>query len=62
MRTFCEEGYALVMASSDLDEIVGVGDVIITLYRGRQVGHYRRSEATTHRIVADITQPADPTS
>jgi ribose transport system ATP-binding protein/rhamnose transport system ATP-binding protein len=62
MRTFCEEGYALVMASSDLEEIVGVGDVIITLYRGRQVGHYRRSEATTHRIVADITQPADPTS
>jgi ABC-type sugar transport system ATPase subunit len=62
MRSFCEEGYALVMASSDLEEIVGVGDVIITLYRGRQVGHYRRSEATTHRIVADITQPADPTS
>jgi ribose transport system ATP-binding protein/rhamnose transport system ATP-binding protein len=62
MRTFCEEGYALVMASSDLEEIVGVGDVIITLYRGRQVGHYRRSEATMHRIVADITQPADPTS
>jgi ribose transport system ATP-binding protein/rhamnose transport system ATP-binding protein len=61
MRTFCEEGHALVMASSDLEEIVGVGDVIITLYRGRQVGHYRRSEATMHRIVADITHPADPT-
>ena len=30
MRTFCEEGYALVMASSDLEEIVGVGDVVIT--------------------------------
>ena len=50
------------MASSDLEEIVGVGDVIITLYRGRQVGHYRRNEATMHRIVADITQPADSTS
>jgi ribose transport system ATP-binding protein/rhamnose transport system ATP-binding protein len=62
MRSFCEEGYALVMASSDLEEIVGVGDVIITLYRGRQVGHYRRNEATMHRIVADITQPADSTS
>jgi ribose transport system ATP-binding protein/rhamnose transport system ATP-binding protein len=62
MRTFCEEGYALVMASSDLEEIVGVGDVIITLYRGRQVGLYRRSEATMHRIVADITHPSGPTS
>jgi ABC-type sugar transport system ATPase subunit len=59
MRTFCEEGYALVMASSDLEEIVGVGDVVVTLYRGRIVGQYRRSEVTMHRIVADITHPAD---
>jgi ABC-type sugar transport system ATPase subunit len=59
MRSFCEDGYALVMASSDLEEIVGVGDVVITLYRGRQVGHYRRSEVSMHRIVADITHPAE---
>jgi ABC-type sugar transport system ATPase subunit len=59
MRGFCEEGYALVMASSDLEEIVGVGDVVITLYRGRQVGRYRRGEVTMHRVVADITHPAD---
>jgi ribose transport system ATP-binding protein/rhamnose transport system ATP-binding protein len=62
MRTFCEEGYALVMASSDLEEIVGVGDVVITLYRGRQVRQYRRSEITMHRIVADITHPTDAAS
>jgi ABC-type sugar transport system ATPase subunit len=60
MRTFGEEGYALVMSSSDLEEIVGVGDVVITLYRGRQVGHYRRNEVSMHRVVADITHPADP--
>jgi ABC-type sugar transport system ATPase subunit len=59
MRTFCEEGYALVMSSSDLEEIIGVGDVVITLYRGRQVGHYRRSEVSMHRVVADITHPAE---
>jgi ABC-type sugar transport system ATPase subunit len=59
MRSFCEEGYALVMASSDLEEIVGVGDVVITLYRGRQIGRYRRGEISMHRIVADITHPAD---
>lgn len=57
MRSFCEEGYALVMASSDLEEIVGVADVVITLYRGHQVGQYRRSEVSMHRIVADITHP-----
>jgi ABC-type sugar transport system ATPase subunit len=62
MRSFCEEGYALVMASSDLEEIVGVGDVVITLYRGRRVGRYRRSEVSMHRIVADITHPAEPST
>jgi ABC-type sugar transport system ATPase subunit len=60
MRRFCDEGYALVLASSDLEEIVGVGDVVITLYRGLQVGRYRRGEADMHRIVADITRPVDP--
>ncbi len=59
MRSFCADGYALVMSSSDLEEIVGVGDVVITLYRGRQVGRYRRNEVTMHRIVADITHPSD---
>ncbi len=62
MRTFCKEGYALVMASSDLEEILGVGNVVITLYRGRQVGHYRRSEVSMHRIVADITHPTEGSS
>ena len=38
MRSFCDQGYALVLASSDLEEIVGIGDVVITLYRGRRVG------------------------
>jgi ABC-type sugar transport system ATPase subunit len=59
MREFCDAGYALVLASSDLEEIIGVGDVVITLYRGRQVGCYRRGEATMHRVVADITHPAE---
>jgi ribose transport system ATP-binding protein/rhamnose transport system ATP-binding protein len=48
------------MASSDLEEIVGVGDVVITLYRGRMIGRYRRSEVSMHRIVADITHPTTP--
>jgi ribose transport system ATP-binding protein/rhamnose transport system ATP-binding protein len=60
MRSFCGEGYALVMASSDLEEIVGVADVVITIYRGRQVGMYRRNEVSMHRIVADITHPGEP--
>ena len=62
MREFCARGHALVMASSDLEEIVGLGDVVITMYRGRQVGAYARDEVTMHRIVADITHPAETTA
>ena len=62
MCSLCEEGYALVMASSDLEEIVGLGDVVLTLYRGRLLKQYRRSEVTMHRVAADITHPADGTA
>ena len=59
MRDFCAQGHALVIASSDLDEIVGLGDAVITMYRGRQVGCYARRDVTMHRIVADITHPPE---
>jgi len=59
MREFCAQGYALVMTSSDLEEIVGIGDIVITMYRGRQVGLYARDDVTMHRIVSDITHPVE---
>jgi ABC-type sugar transport system ATPase subunit len=59
MRRFCEQGYAVMMTSSDLEEIIGLGDTIITMFRGRQVGIYGRHDVTMARLVADITHPAD---
>ena len=59
MRRFCEQGYAVVMTSSDLEEIIGLGDTIITMFRGRQVGVYGRHDVTMARLVADITHPAE---
>jgi ABC-type sugar transport system ATPase subunit len=59
MRRFCAEGFGLLVASSDLDEVVGMGDVVVTLYRGRVVGRHARGAATMARIVADITHPHD---
>jgi ABC-type sugar transport system ATPase subunit len=59
MREFCAQGHALVMTSSDLEEIVGLGDVVITMYRGRQVASYSRDDVTMHRIVSDITHPIE---
>jgi len=62
MREFCALGHGLVVASSDLEEIVGLGDIVITMYRGRQVGVYSRDEVTMHRVVSDITHPLEQAS
>lgn len=58
IRTFCDNGHAVLVASTDLEEVLGLGDFVVTMYRGRLVGHYRRGEASMQRIVADITHPA----
>ncbi len=58
MREICGQGFALVMTSSDLEEVAGMADIVITMYRGRQVAIYRRGEIAIHRILADITHPA----
>jgi ribose transport system ATP-binding protein/rhamnose transport system ATP-binding protein len=57
MREFCARGHALVMASSDLEEVLGMADVIVTMYRGRQVSKYVRGQASMRQVLADITHP-----
>jgi ABC-type sugar transport system ATPase subunit len=57
VRRFCDAGWAVVMASSDLEEVLGMSDAILTLYRGRPVARYSRGEAGMPRILADITHP-----
>jgi ribose transport system ATP-binding protein/rhamnose transport system ATP-binding protein len=57
IRQFCDEGHCLVMASSDIEEVLGMSDIIISMYRGRQIARYRRGEADVHRVLADITHP-----
>jgi ABC-type sugar transport system ATPase subunit len=58
IRQFCAEGYCVIMASSDLEEVLGIADVILTMYRGRQVASYRGGEADMQRVLADITHLA----
>src|SRR5262245_50748463 len=57
IRQFCNRGDCLVMASSDIEEVLGVADVIVSMYRGRQVATYQRGEADTQRVLGDITHP-----
>jgi ABC-type sugar transport system ATPase subunit len=57
IRQFCDRGYCLVMASSDLEEVLGMADEIVSMYRGRQIAVYKRGDADVHRVLADITHP-----
>ena len=57
IREFCDRGYCLVMASSDIEEVLGMADMIVSMYRGQKVATYRRGEADVHRVLADITHP-----
>jgi len=58
IRQFCDRGHAVVLASSDIEEVLGMADVIVSMYRGRQIATYRRGEADMQRVLADITHPA----
>jgi len=58
MRKFCEAGNAILMTSSDLEEVVGMADRVVTIYRGRIVGLHEDTEIEMHRILTDITHPA----
>ena len=60
IRQFCDRGYCLVMASSDIEEVLGMSDIIVSMYRGRQIASYRRGEADVQRVLADITHPVAP--
>ncbi len=57
IRMFCDQGCAVVLASSDIEEVLGMADFIVTMYRGRQVGQYGRHEAKMHQVLSDITHP-----
>lgn len=57
MRAFCAQGYTLIMTTNDLEETMGLADIIVTMYRGKPVGRYNRHEVDMHRLVSDITHP-----
>lgn len=60
MHELCDQGYSLIISSSDLEEVVGIADTVVTMYRGRIVARYERGGIDMARILADITHPAAP--
>jgi ABC-type sugar transport system ATPase subunit len=51
MREITRQGVGVVMASSDLPELLGMSDRILVLHEGRLVGELSRQEATEEAIM-----------
>lgn len=57
MREFCDLGYGILISSTDFAEVLGLGDIIITMYRGQIVKTYNSDTVTMQGIIADVTHP-----
>jgi ribose transport system ATP-binding protein/rhamnose transport system ATP-binding protein len=59
MRDLCGRGWTLIMTSSDLEEVVGMADLVYTMYRGRVVARRAGASIDIAGVLADITHPID---
>ena len=51
MGDLAKKGYAIVLISSEMPEILGMADRIIVMCNGRKTGELDRNEATQERIL-----------
>jgi ribose transport system ATP-binding protein len=51
VRALADDGHAVLMASSDLPEIVRLADRVLVLREGRLAGELTRAEASEHAIL-----------
>jgi ribose transport system ATP-binding protein len=58
MRDLADSGVAVVMISSDLEEIIGVSDRVAVMHEGRISGILKRSEISEHAIMS-LAVPTD---
>lgn len=51
MNSLCEQGIAILMISSEMEEIIGMADRIIVLYEGVQMGELQKNEFSQEAIL-----------
>lgn len=62
LRLLANDGMGIVFASSDLAEVRGLADTVVTFYRGRIVRHKATEDITENELIADVTHgPEDDT-
>ncbi len=52
MAELAAEGIAILMITSDMEELLGMSDRIVVLHEGRLTGQLSRAEATQERVLA----------
>jgi ABC-type sugar transport system ATPase subunit len=62
LRALASEGLTIVFASSEMHEVQGLADRVITFFRGRIVGVYAAEETHHADLIRDITHPKDDTA
>lgn len=61
LRELADEGAAIIIASTDIQEITNLPDRVITVYRGIQIGELALEDMTAATILKEITDPFDET-
>ncbi len=60
MNRLTSEGYAVVLVSSELPELMGMSDRIIMLSEGRIGGTFTQAEATQEKLIAAAMEQKEP--
>ncbi len=59
IRALCARGCAVLLASSELEELMALSDRILVMHRGHIAGELSRAEATEERIMKLATGGAN---
>jgi len=57
LRELADQGAAIIVASTDIQEITNLPDRIISFYRGLQIGELHLADMTSANILEQITDP-----
>jgi ABC-type uncharacterized transport system ATPase subunit len=55
VRAAARRGTAVIFSSTELDEVLDLADVVVTIFHGRIVSIVPRDEASASAILADMT-------
>ena len=62
LRDLASEGSAIIIASTDIQEVTNLPDRVISFYRGEMIKEIKLEKMTPVNILSDITDPFNETS